>query len=85
LSSFRERQSVVLYFYPTDFSRGCELEARTFAEMYEIFRELDAEVIGISSDSIESHKRFSSVFRLPFPLLSDPDNKIRRFRRRCSL
>ena len=81
LSDFRGEKLVVVYFYPRDFTRGCELEARTFATSYDSFRRLDAEILGVSSDSVETHRDFASKFKLPFPLLSDSENRVRRLYR----
>jgi thioredoxin-dependent peroxiredoxin len=77
LSDFRGRE-VVLFFYPMDNSPVCTLEACSFRDSYEAFREAGAEVIGISSDSSESHQRFADRFRLPFLLLSDRNGDARK-------
>jgi peroxiredoxin Q/BCP len=69
---------VVLFFYPKDDTPGCTKQACAFRDDYEKFGKLDAEVIGISSDSVESHKRFASKHDLPFTLLSDEKGKVRR-------
>jgi len=61
----------VVYFYPKDETPGCTAEACSFRDSYEDFKELGAEVIGISSDSIGSHKRFAQRHGLPFILLAD--------------
>lgn len=71
------KKALVVYFYPKDFTTGCTMEAHEFREMHEEFRKNGAEVIGISSDSVGSHKRFAKEHELPFTLLSDPDNKVR--------
>jgi thioredoxin-dependent peroxiredoxin len=78
LRDFRGKRNVAMYFYPSDFSRGCELEAKTFAEKYDSFTLLNTEVLGVSSDPVDSHRRFSTEFNLPFPILSDEDNRLRR-------
>ena len=78
LSDFRDKKNVIVYFYPRDFTSGCQLEAITFAENYELFRTLNTEILGVSVDSVGSHQRFSSEFKLPFPLLSDRNNRVRR-------
>ena len=72
LSDFRGRR-VVVYFYPKDNTPGCTRQACAFAGAYEEFRKRDVVVIGISRDSVESHKRFAEKYDLPFILLSDPD------------
>ena len=66
-------KKVVLYFYPKDNTSGCTKQACGFAELYPQFTEKDAVVIGISKDTVASHKRFGEKFALPFILLSDPD------------
>ena len=78
LSSFVGKKDVVLYFYPRDFTPGCTAEACAFRDSYEIFKEVGAEVIGISSDSEQSHQGFAARHRLPFILLSDRDGSVRK-------
>lgn len=70
LSDFKG-QKVILYFYPKDMTSGCTKQACNFAELYPQFREKDAVVIGVSKDSVASHKRFEEKYGLPFVLLSD--------------
>ena len=70
LSDFKG-QKVVLYFYPKDMTSGCTKQACSFAQLYPQFREKDAIVIGISKDSVASHKKFEEKYGLPFILLSD--------------
>jgi peroxiredoxin Q/BCP len=70
-------QPLVIYFYPKDNTPGCTTQACSFRDQYEDFKDLGAEVIGISSDSITSHEKFAQQYRLPFILLSDNDKKIR--------
>jgi peroxiredoxin Q/BCP len=77
LSDFRGKSEVVLFFYPKDNSPACTMEACSFRDSYEAFREAGAEVIGISSDSEESHQGFATRFRLPFLLLADRDGAVR--------
>jgi peroxiredoxin Q/BCP len=77
LSDFRGKSEVVLFFYPKDDSPACTVEACTFRDSYEAFREAGAEVIGVSSDPADSHRRFAERFRLPFVLLSDADGTLR--------
>jgi peroxiredoxin Q/BCP len=72
------QKPLVIYFYPKDNTPGCTAQACSFRDQYEDFKDLGAEVIGISSDSVESHKKFSKQYKLPFILLSDHDKKIRR-------
>jgi peroxiredoxin Q/BCP len=69
---------VVLFFYPKDDTPGCTKQACAFRDDYEEFGKLDAEVIGISSDSVESHRSFAEKHFLPFTLLSDEGGKVRR-------
>lgn len=71
-------QPVVIYFYPKDDTPGCTIQACTFRDQYQDFKEAGAEVIGISSDSIQSHQKFAKRYKLPFILLSDGDKKIRK-------
>ena len=78
LSDFRGKKNVVLYFYPKDDTPGCKIQACTFRDQYTIFKNVDAEVIGISGDSQQSHKQFSTKYSLPFTLLCDTDNKVRQ-------
>lgn len=70
--------AVVLYFYPKDESSGCTAEACAFRDSYEAFTDLGAEVIGVSSDSVERHVAFAGKNRLPFTLLSDVGAKVRK-------
>jgi thioredoxin-dependent peroxiredoxin len=77
LSEFAGKRNVVLYFYPKDFTTGCTAEAGAFRDGYESFKNLDAEVLGISADSVESHRRFSSDCKLPFKMLSDAGKEVR--------
>ncbi|MEM6628479.1 MAG: peroxiredoxin [Bacteroidota bacterium] len=76
LSDFRNKKIVVLYFYPKDETPGCVREACAFRDQYEIFQQYAAEVIGISADSVRSHKKFVEKRRLPFILLSDRDKSV---------
>eukprot|EP00262_Sarcandra_glabra_P001378 TRINITY_DN1146_c0_g1_i1.p1 TRINITY_DN1146_c0_g1~~TRINITY_DN1146_c0_g1_i1.p1 ORF type:complete len:201 (+),score=39.31 TRINITY_DN1146_c0_g1_i1:230-832(+) len=69
---------VVVYFYPADESPGCTKEACAFRDSYEKFKKAGAEVVGISADDPTSHKAFSKKYRLPFTLLSDEGNKVRK-------
>lgn len=71
------RKPLVIYFYPKDNTPGCTTEACSFRDQYEDFKDLGAEVIGISSDSVKSHHKFANKHQLPFVLLSDQDKKLR--------
>jgi peroxiredoxin Q/BCP len=69
---------VVIYFYPKDNTPGCTTQACSFRDQYEDFKDLGAEVIGVSSDTVASHQQFTNQYKLPFILLSDGDKKIRK-------
>ena len=69
---------LVVYFYPKDDTPGCTAEACSFRDSYDVFKEAGAEVIGISSDSEESHQKFASKYSLPFILLSDKGGTVRK-------
>ncbi|XP_028782729.1 peroxiredoxin Q, chloroplastic [Neltuma alba] len=69
---------VVVYFYPADETPGCTKQACAFRDSYEKFKKAGAEVIGISGDDSSSHKAFAKKYRLPFTLLSDQGNKVRK-------
>ena len=69
---------LVIFFYPKDFTPGCTAEACAFRDRYEDFTDAGALVIGISSDSQASHRKFANRLKLPFILLSDPDKVVRR-------
>ncbi len=75
LSEYRGKK-VILYFYPKDNTAGCTAQALGFAQRDQIFSEKGAVVIGVSKDSIASHKRFEEKYALPFTLLSDPELKV---------
>lgn len=68
----------VVYFYPKDDTPGCTAEACTFRDMYEDFKDVGAEVIGISADSPQSHQYFADKHRLPFVLLSDEKKEVQK-------
>lgn len=68
---------MVIYFYPKNNTPACTKEACKFRDEYESFTDLDVKVIGISSDSVASHKKFEEKYNLPFLLLADIDNKVR--------
>lgn len=69
---------IVIYFYPKDDTIGCTKEACSFRDEYHRFSDAGVSVFGISADTVESHKKFKSKYRLPFDLLSDEDNKVRK-------
>jgi peroxiredoxin Q/BCP len=78
LAQFLGKQPIVLYFYPKDDTPGCTIEACTFRDSYDAFQAAGAAVIGVSSDSIESHQSFASKYSLPFALASDRDGQLRK-------
>jgi peroxiredoxin Q/BCP len=78
LSDFLGKKAVVVYFYPKDDTPGCTAESCAFRDSYEVFKEVGAEVIGISADNPDSHSRFASKYNLPFILLSDTNNQVRK-------
>ena len=75
LSDYRG-QKVVLYFYPRDNTPGCTKQACAFGELYSQFRKKGAAVIGVSKDSVASHKKFEEKYGLPFTLLSDTEKEV---------
>ena len=75
LSDYRG-QKVVLYFYPRDNTPGCTKQACAFGELYPQFREKGAAVLGVSKDTVASHKKFEEKYGLPFTLLSDVEKEV---------
>lgn len=75
LSDYRGKK-VILYFYPKDNTPGCTRQACAFAGAYAGFRDKGVQVIGVSRDSVESHRKFAEKYSLPFVLLSDPDLQV---------
>lgn len=76
---WRDRgQTVVLAFYPSDFTKGCTAEMQTFADQYDTLFGDGVVVLGVSADPLDSHQRFAASLDLPFRLLSDPDQKVAR-------
>ena len=69
-------QKVILYFYPKDMTAGCTKQACGFAELYPHFEENGAVVLGVSKDSVSSHKKFEEKYGLTFTLLSDPEKEV---------
>jgi len=67
---------VVLYFYPKDNTSGCTKEACNFRDEFPKFGKMKAEIIGVSADSVESHKKFAEKYKLPFNLLSDEKKEV---------
>ena len=78
LGDFLGKKYIVLYFYPKNNTSLCTEEACAFRDNYESFKEAGAEVIGVSSDTVESHRQFAKEYQLPFILLSDVDGAIRK-------
>lgn len=77
LRDFHGKSNVILYFYPKDFTSGCTAEAMSFSQNYDELRGLGAEVMGISSDTTDSHKGFAEKCNVAFVLLSDQGGKVR--------
>ena len=75
LASDRGR-TVVVAFYPRDFTKGCTAELQTFAEQYDSLFGPDVTLVGISTDSVATHSRFAASLNLPFRLLSDPEQRV---------
>ena len=78
LENFIGKKLVILFFYPKDDTPGCTKEVCAFRDEFESFKKLDAEVIGVSSDSARSHRNFAEKHSLPFTLLSDERGKARK-------
>jgi thioredoxin-dependent peroxiredoxin len=78
INSVVGKKNLVIYFYPKDDSPGCTAEACSFRDQFEVFKDADAVIIGISGQSVESHKEFAEKHRLSFTLLSDEGNKVRK-------
>ena len=72
LSDYRGKK-VILYFYPKDMTSGCTKQACLFGELFPQFREKGAVILGVSKDTVASHKKFEQKFGLPFTLLADPE------------
>ena len=70
--------AAVIYFYPKNFTPGCTTEACSFRDAFQDFTDLGVKVIGISSDSESSHQKFANKYNLPFTLLADNNNKVRK-------
>lgn len=78
LKDVGEHEFIVIYFYPKDFTPGCTKEACSFRDNFSLFQQLNANIIGISQDSVQSHQTFKQTHHLPFTLLSDPKGKARK-------
>jgi thioredoxin-dependent peroxiredoxin len=69
-------RKLVIYFYPKDMTSGCTRESQDFRDLHAAFRKAGVEVVGVSRDSVKSHDKFTEKENLPFPLLSDEDEKL---------
>jgi peroxiredoxin Q/BCP len=78
INSVLGKKNLVIYFYPKDDSPGCTAQACSFRDQFEVFSDANAVIIGISGQSVESHKKFAEKHRLSYTLLSDKGNKIRK-------
>ena len=78
INSVIGKKNLVIYFYPKDDSPGCTAQACSFRDQFEVFGEADAAIIGISGQSVASHKEFAEKHRLSFTLLSDEGDKLRK-------
>lgn len=78
LDAVKGKKNLVIYFYPKDETPGCTKEACSFRDQYEVFRQQDALIIGISAQSVQSHLEFSRKHRLNYTLLSDEGNTVRK-------
>ncbi|WP_042685454.1 thioredoxin-dependent thiol peroxidase [Candidatus Nitrosotenuis chungbukensis] len=74
-SDFKGKKHVI-YFYPRDFTPGCTIEADEFSKEYKKFQKHGIEIIGISTDDVESHKKFVDKMNIPYVLLSDPEAEV---------
>lgn len=73
-----EGKILVLYFYPKDNTSGCTAEAEGFRDLYDEFKKLGAEIVGISKDTVKSHIKFKEKLNLPFELLADPEREVHK-------
>jgi peroxiredoxin Q/BCP len=69
-------RKLVIYFYPKDMTSGCTRESQDFRDLYGAFRKAGVDIVGVSRDSVKSHDKFTEKEKLPFPLLSDEDEKL---------
>ena len=67
---------LVIYFYPKDMTSGCTRESQDFRDLYSAFRKAGVDIVGVSRDSVKSHDKFTEKEKLPFPLLSDEDERL---------
>jgi peroxiredoxin Q/BCP len=78
IDSLLGKKNLVIYFYPKDDSPGCTKQACSFRDQFEVFADMNAEIIGISAQSVESHRKFAEKYHLSYKLLSDTDNQVRK-------
>lgn len=78
ITGIKGKKKLVIFFYPQDGSHGCTKEACYFRDLVETFKEVDAMVIGISGQSVASHKEFADTYNLNYPILSDAGNRVRK-------
>ena len=76
LEDFKGKQAVVLYFYPRDDTPGCTQEACSFRDLLSSFQQRNVQILGVSTDSVRSHKKFQDKYGLTFPLLADTDHQV---------
>jgi peroxiredoxin Q/BCP len=69
-------RKLVIYFYPKDMTSGCTRESQDFRDLYGAFRKAGVDIVGVSRDSVKSHDKFTEKEKLPFPLLSDEDERL---------
>ncbi len=69
-------RKLVIYFYPKDMTSGCTRESQDFRDLYGAFKKAGVDIVGVSRDSVKSHDKFTEKEKLPFPLLSDEDEKL---------
>ncbi|OGC75858.1 MAG: alkyl hydroperoxide reductase [candidate division Zixibacteria bacterium RBG_16_40_9] len=75
LKDYRDKK-IILYFYPKDDTPGCTKEACSFRDDLKKYEKVDAIILGVSSDDLDSHRKFIEKYNLPFPLLSDTDSSV---------
>lgn len=76
LSDVLKKSAAVIFFYPKDYTPGCTQQSCSFRDNYDAFAAHNAQIIGISADSFESHRGFAKTHNLPYPLLSDPEGMV---------
>ena len=76
LDQFLGNKYVVLFFYPKDFTPGCTIEADEFTKDYKKFQKAGIEIVGISPDDVDSHKKFCEKMKIKYPLLADVDKEV---------